>query len=364
MKKTIGKTKEKVLRMALLFSLVCGCAAGCSSGALKEESAVSYNTDAAEEAYDMDAGFDFNEMESEQSYEMKETADDAAPAAEANASAAEGGETQMADDTSAQDMNTSQKIIKRYNYSYETEHFDDAYNYLKEQIQDYNGYISMSEIVGSSYYKDYRTLYLTARIPAENSEAFVGDLGQLGTIVRQSESAEDVTLQYSDTESRIASLKTEQQRLNELLEQADGLETIIALEERMTDVRYELESYQSKKKLYDNLIRYSTIEITLEEVSYTVEVDNSTFFSRVTSGLESSFRDIAEGAVELAEWLIIKSPYLLLFVIIIFIIVKVIRKIVRRKRNKKNKMQQINTVMQPADSKGTEDIDSMKKKDK
>ncbi len=63
----------------------------------------------------------------------------------------------------------------------------------------------------------------------------------------QSESAEDVTLQYTDTESRIASLKNEQERLNALLEKADTLENIFKLEERLTEVRYELENYQSPK---------------------------------------------------------------------------------------------------------------------
>ncbi len=92
-----------------------------------------------------------------------------------------------------------------------------------------------------------RTLYLTARIPAELSDQFVGQLGSLGTMVSQSESAEDITLRYTDTESRIASLKTEQERLLALLDKADSLDSIITLESRLTEVRYELENYQSLK---------------------------------------------------------------------------------------------------------------------
>lgn len=227
----------------------------------------------------------------------------------------------------------NQKIIKRYEYSYETEEFDNAYTYLRQRVEEYQGYVSSSNIEGSGY----RVLWLTARIPAENSDSFVNGLGNLGTVISQSESAEDVTLQYTDTESRIEALKTEQKRLNELLEKADNLENMIALEERLTEVRYELENYQSQKKLYDNLISYSTIRITLQEVSYTVAVDDSTFFSRIATGLEGSLRDIKEGLLDFLVWLIISLPYLVIWGIVIWIVVKIIGKVRKHRKAKKQK---------------------------
>ena len=225
----------------------------------------------------------------------------------------------------------SKKIIKRYNYSYETEKFDESHAYLKQQIEAYNGYVSSSEVYGS----DKRTLYLTARIPAEVSDQFVGQLGNLGTIVSQSESAEDITLQYADTESRIASLKTEQERLLALLDEADSLDSIIALENRLTEVRYELENYESQRKLYDDLVSYSTVNITLEEVTYTVPVDDSTFLSRIKTGLEKSFRDIRNGLVNFVVWLVVALPYFVIWGLIIFLIVWIIKKLIKRHKRKK-----------------------------
>lgn len=225
------------------------------------------------------------------------------------------------------------KIIKNYYYKYETETFDDAYAYLKQQIQKYQGYVSVSKVEGTIY----RTLNLTARIPAEISDEFAGSMGSLGTVISQSESAEDVTLQYTDTESRIAALKTEQERLNELLKKADNLESIIALEERLTEVRYELENYQSKKNLYDDLIAYSTVNITLEEVNYTVAVDDSTFLSRISTGLESSFRDIKTGLVDFLVAVIVLLPYLAIWGSVFFVVTWIIRRIIKRRKIKKQK---------------------------
>lgn len=52
-------------------------------------------------------------------------------------------------------------------------------------------------------------------------------------VTERSETTTDVTLQYSDLESRKKTLTTEQERIWALLEKADTLEAVIALEERL-----------------------------------------------------------------------------------------------------------------------------------
>ncbi len=322
MKKQMRSTKKIMIGIATLMLGVM--LAGC--GAATENVTVS--------DYD-DGGFSYYAKESEEdkAYNVEETP--AAGAEMYDAAQEEPLEEASASQEKQQAVQGNQKIIKKYRYDYETEHFDDAYAYLKEQVTSFDGYIASSEIRGSGSSGDYRKLYLTARIPADKSDQFVSGLGQLGTVTNQSESAEDITLQYSDTESRIAALKIEQERLNELLKQAESLETIIALEERLTDVRYELENYGSKKRLYDDLISYSTVDIMLQEVKYTVENDTDTFFSRIITGLERSIRDVGQGLLGFIEWFIISIPYFVVWGIIIFAIVKVVRRMRRKRKEKK-----------------------------
>lgn len=325
------KRNSRVLAFIFLFVLLCSGATGCGSDDSADSAYMAKSSDY--DYYDADAEY-VTEAETgdyglDDSVEAK-SAQDVATAENATASAASG-----TDSTAL--VSNSQKIIKKYYYNYETETFDEAHSYLKEQIEKYNGYISSSEVSGTLY----RTLQLTARIPADVSDEFVGQLGSLGTVTSQSESADDITLQYTDTESRIASLKTEQERLNALLEKADSLETIIALEERLTEVRYELENYQSQKKLYDDLISYCTVNIFLEEVNYTVEVDDTSVISRISTGLKTSFRDIKDACIDFIVWLIVALPYLIIWAVVIFIIVKVVRGIRRRIKAKKAKKEEL-----------------------
>ncbi len=336
MENMMKRMNKRLVAVILMFVMVVCVATGCGSSESTNDNVRSNYSQS--EDYGFGASYDSAEKKVAAGESYNSVQESESPAAEEMAE-----ESSSNSETGAQsdvdNFNSTQKIIKRYDYRYETEKFDDAYAYLKKQIGVYGGYIASSDLTGNGSSSDYRTLYLTARIPAEKSDEFISEMGSLGTVVRQSESAEDVTLQYSDTESRIKSLKAEQESLNKLLEQADSLETIIALQDRLTEVRYEMENYQSRIKLYDDLISYSTIDICLEEVNYTVEVDNGTFFSRVITGLERSIRDVAAGFIGFLEWFIINLPYFFVWGIIIFIIAKIIRKLRKRAKEKKMKKQ-------------------------
>lgn len=339
---------SKVFTGLLAAALLCVGMAGC--GSTKSDMAAS---DHYENASYVDEPADYDEA---MEYDSTQAANDTDALADSDYGLAEGAEEKGVDtaagnvagvkeqgNTQNDGKQDNKKIIKRYQYSYETEKFDEALAYLKQQIDAYDGYISSSEVQGS----DKRSLYLTARIPAELSDQFVGQLGSLGTMVSQSESADDITLQYTDTESRIASLKTEQERLLALLDKADSLESIVTLEDRLTEVRYELENYESQRKLYDDLVTYSTVTITLEEVTYTVEMDDSTVFTRIKTGLEKSFRDIRNGFTNFLVGLIVALPYLVIWGIIIFVIVWIIRRTIKRHKRKKQEKKEKEKLANP-----------------
>ena len=67
-------------------------------------------------------------------------------------------------------------------------------------------------------------------------------MGKIGTVTYTNKSSEDITLDYVDVESRIEALEVEQERLLALLESAQDLESVIQLESRLSEVRYQLET--------------------------------------------------------------------------------------------------------------------------
>lgn len=98
--------------------------------------------------------------------------------------------------------NTSQKLIKTVTLNMETREFETVLSGIQAKVTETGGYTETSEVNGSSYYgRGNRSAWLTLRIPADKLDTFVTTVSGLGNVTSKSESVEDITLQYVDTES-------------------------------------------------------------------------------------------------------------------------------------------------------------------
>lgn len=165
---------------------------------------------------------------------------------------------------------SSRKLIRNVYMNVETDAFDSLISQVQSKVAELSGYMEQSDISGSSItYNNVRPdryASITARIPADKLDSFITVVEGSSNVTNKSESTQDVTLQYSDLESKKKTLSMEQERIWALLEKADTLEAVIALEERLSEIRYELESMESTLKLFDNQVEYSTIELSIHEV--------------------------------------------------------------------------------------------------
>ena len=146
--------------------------------------------------------------------------------------------------------------------------------------------------------------------------------------------AEDVTLRYVDMQARMDSLQTEYDRISELLKEADSLDNIIELENRLTDIRYEMQSYGAQMKAMKNQATYSTIYLNVKQViEYTpVVVQEKSRLERMSDGFIQNCKRVWNGILDFFVGLIVALPVLLVWAVIITLIVLVIRFIVKRRR--------------------------------
>lgn len=220
---------------------------------------------------------------------------------------------------------SSRKLIKTVSLSMETRTFDTLKNQMEESISSFGGYIENSSYDAPQGSRQYRYYYLCVRIPAENLDDFVGKAGELGTITNKSENVEDVTLDYVDKTAYKDSLETEYERVTELLEKATDLDQILALESKLSELRYEINSYESQLRTLDNQIDYSTVNISISEVEYEQETDD-TISSRISNGFKSSLFAVRDFFVNTFVFLISNLPVLLLLAIVAVLVVIGIKK--------------------------------------
>ena len=240
---------------------------------------------------------------------------------------------------SATALPADRKLIRTIRMDAETEELTALLDSLTARIAELGGYVETKEQYNGSAYSGYRrrNLSVTVRIPADKADEFVAQGGKNANVVSSSETVEDVTLQYVDTESQVKALETEQERLMELLAQAESLDDILLIEGRLTDVRYELERYASYLRTLENQISYATVYIDITEVTeYTPVVEEEpTAWERIVRGFSRSIRNIGKGVKEFFIGIIIISPYL----VILGLIIATPLLIVFRGRGKKKRKQ-------------------------
>ena len=124
-------------------------------------------------------------------------------------------------------------------------------------------------------------------------------------MVRRSESSENVSQAYYDTETRLAAQRTKQERLLALLAQADTMESIIELENALSETEYEIQSLTTDLEHYDDLIDYATVDLYLAEVLSLSQTPGETagLGERMAAGLSASAAGLVQGVQDLLVWL-------------------------------------------------------------
>lgn len=233
-------------------------------------------------------------------------------------------------------VTTERKLIRTVDLNLETENYDELIKGLEQEINELGGYIEYKDAYHGDYnsrVNGYRNRHanITARIPAKKLDEFTGRVAQIGNITYESESVEDVTLQYVDLSSHKKMLLTEQERLMTLLENAETMEDIIAIEGRLSEVRYQIESMESQLRTFDNQVDYSTVHINVEEVErYTPQPEKGAW-DRIKNGFSENVYRVTNGIKNFIIEFVIAIPVLLVWAVVITVGVILVRVVLKKK---------------------------------
>lgn len=229
------------------------------------------------------------------------------------------------------------KVITTIQMAFETTEFDKTTNNLDIIIDKYKAYVENSNISNNSYYnnKNYRFGSYTIRVPKISVDSFKSELSGIGNMISENTSKEDVTSQYSDTESRLKVITVKEERILSLLEKAEKIEDIIALENQLSQTIQEKENLKSSLIQLDDKVDYSTFYLSIQETEKlsNAETVETTFGTKIMNAINDSLYSFKKTMQNLTISLIYGLPFLIILGLILFIAFKVIRKI-NIKRNK------------------------------
>ncbi|MGN0505322.1 MAG: DUF4349 domain-containing protein [Lachnospiraceae bacterium] len=230
----------------------------------------------------------------------------------------------------------TRKTIKTASLSLQTTEFDTFLTALEDHVAASGAYLQYANVYGNGYYSNRRSADYTIRVPQQNLNAFLAGIDGIATVVNKTIGEEDVTLSYVDMESRLGTLRTEQERLLELLEKAEDLDAIIRLEQRLSEVRYSIESYTARLRTYDDQITYSTVRINVSEVIRVSDPTPETIGERIRTGWSDTIYQITTGAQDFFVWFVVNIPYLVFWAVVIAAVIIIIKKKANKRKLRKS----------------------------
>ena len=231
-------------------------------------------------------------------------------------------------------VESSRKIVYNASMRMETTDYDTTRAALQEAVTAANGYLESTD-QGGSKDSGSRYTYYTARIPAENYRSFLTAAGEAGNVTSLNENAQDITAEYVDVEARLKALNDQRDRLNALADKAETTADLLEIESQLSDVQYQLESYTGQMRLMDNQVRYSTVDISLQEVRVLTPTA-TTFGEKFVEAVTSGWRGFVDGA----ENLILVVVYLWPVVLIVLAILLVARPALKRRKARRAEKKQ------------------------
>ena len=310
---------KKRLSLILAVLLIAVCLTGCGASA-KNEAAYDNSTSTG-------GGFFYDGATSDSAdVEMDYSRNEAAP-----------GEPGSAIISGVQ-VDMSEKIIYTAHANIETIDFDGSVEQVYVLLEQYGAYIENSYITGKSYstefygHQSYRVAEFTIRVPREFYSALTSSLETLGNVVSMNSSVDNITTQYIDTQSRLESYRIEEERLLDMLGQATTVEEMILINERLSEVRYNIESLTAQLKHWDNKVNYCTVTLYISEVKeLTVQVPvQRTYWQELGDGLKNTFKDLGRFFKNLFKFIVVNFPVIIILAVIAVAVITIIRKAKRK----------------------------------
>lgn len=221
---------------------------------------------------------------------------------------------------------SEKKIIKDGSITVKSQDINASKKAFDNLLKQLNAYYESEDLQNN----DQTTAYnLKIRIPAANFEKIIAGIENgKDKIESKNIQTRDVTEEYVDTETRLASKRDYLKRYKEILSKASTVKDIMAVEENIRALQEEIESKEGRLQYLKDQVSFSTLNISLyKEKEFTNNYQDG-FFTRVKIAVIDGWNSI----IDFMLWAIGIWPFLIVAAVSFL----AIRKIIKSRKNRKS----------------------------
>lgn len=236
---------------------------------------------------------------------------------------------ESSEDYDYNESGVEQKLIRRVSINLELESnltLEENAEKIQQLVSVAGGYTANVSLDNRDSWANGR---LELKVPKDKVDGFLSDVKALGIKVTSvSDSAEDVTMQYTDTQTRLEVQETALRKYKQYLDNAENIEEFLSIEQRIDSIVSEIESYKAKLRVMDNQIDYTEITV---QINCKTSVNRDSFWVRAGERLKSIGYEVGDTFLDGFEWFVNALIVLLFVTPIGIVVVRIIRFAVKGK---------------------------------
>jgi len=230
---------------------------------------------------------------------------------------------------------SERKLVRTADLTLRSTDFDTDSERVKALVENMNGYIESLYQYGDIQSDTPRRLHMSLRVPSQQLDAFLNGVSGIGRVTDRSESTTDMTVQYTDNAARLQTLRDKLARLNELIKQAEDVESLIQIETAISDTQYQIDRYETSQRDIDRQADMSAVSVTLmeETAAQSASATGIGLGERVRAALGASVEWMGRFLRDMLVFVVMALPWLLSVAVIAAVVWLVLRRRRAAKRN-------------------------------
>ncbi len=210
---------------------------------------------------------------------------------------------------------TERKIIQNGEFTIETKTPTEDQNKIAALATSLSSFVVTSEYQQSASQTN-STVSLIIRVPAANFQKATDELHQIGTrVLHKKVVGQDVTAEFVDLEARLRAKKALEAQYFEIMKRASKISDVLEVQQKLTEVRTEIEQAEGRRRYLENQSALSTINISLQTPAPLVAATQTGFWASI----KNSFGDGVDVAVAIVlgiiHFVIVMLPIVVLLLL-------------------------------------------------
>ena len=154
-----------------------------------------------------------------------------------------------------------------------------------------------------------RSVTFSVRVPSTQFDTFLRSFESQGKVLDREVTAEDVTEEFIDTQSKVRNLRSTEARLLSHLSKTGRLSDTLLIEKEINRVREEMDRLTGRLKFLAHRVSYSTFNITVRETPHAQAITPAETFSagKVVSDSARSLVTFSQQILTMGIWLLMWS---------------------------------------------------------